>query len=112
MPDIFISEEKSLFLGKILFSSCSPTSAGFALLREAGRGKGDYRVIKNEAIRLSPDLTHSHNGKCEVTRKFFPWKVKPREGKVEGLVGSSYCGCVGEDGGAGETFPDQVPLPG
>lgn len=70
MPDIFISEEKSLFLGKILLSSCSPTSAGFALLREAGRGKGECRIIKNEAIRLSPDLTHPHSGK--VTKKLLP----------------------------------------
>lgn len=70
MPDIFISEEKSLFLGKILLSSCSPTSAGFAFLREAGRGKGECRIIKNEAIRPSLDLTHPHNGK--VTKKLLP----------------------------------------
>lgn len=114
--------------------SLSPTSHGFALLQPLER-QGEDSLIMNAAIRFSPDMTHSHNGKCAVTRKSFLgkvseaqrlicyklspfvlearlswnlliWKVKERI--VETLMKSSQqwlCTRVGEDGGAGERCP-------
>lgn len=57
---------------------CSPLShplqMGLPYREKPAEGQRGDNLIMNEAIRLSPDLTHSRNAKCAVTRKFLPGK--------------------------------------
>ena len=138
---VSLSQQKNFFWwGKSCAPLFHPLQMGLHYCQKPAEGQGEDNLIMNEAIRLSPDLTHSHNGKCAVTIKFLPgkasetqrltshklcpfvlkarlswnlliWKVK--EGIVETLVKSSQqwlCTCMGEDGGGGERSPHQVPL--
>lgn len=48
---------------------------GLHYWQKPAEGQGENNLIMNEPIRLSPDLTYSHNGKRAVTRKFLPGKA-------------------------------------
>lgn len=48
---------------------------GLHYWQQPAERRGEDSLIMNEAIRLSPDLTSSHNGKCAITRKFLPGKA-------------------------------------
>lgn len=63
-------------MGKILLSSLfHPLHMDLHYCQQLAEGWDEGSLIMNEAIRFSPDLTHSHNGKRAVTQKFLPGKV-------------------------------------